>query len=137
MHRFPSRSIITRFRIAASLLCLKCLLAPVSAGILIFSIFTDDRELTILAIILGFLTILIIFFQWLVSARTRCPLCLTPVLASKDCAKHRKASSFLGSHRLRVALGIIFKDSFVCPYCHEKSAMEVRTHDKHPKSRHY
>ena len=55
------------------------------------------------------------------------PLVLTPVLASKDCAKHRRARTFLGSHRLRVALSILFKNTFRCPYCWEKSAMTVRS----------
>lgn len=137
MHRFPNRSVIARFRLAACLLCLKCLLAPLSAALLIYSILTDKQGLILFAVYLGGGTVLLVMIQWLVSARTRCPLCMTPVLASKNCAKHRNARSLLGSFRLRVALAIIFKDSFICPYCHEPSEMTVRTREKFPKSRHY
>ena len=36
-----------------------------------------------------------------------------------------------GSHRLRVALAILCKNQFRCPYCNESTRMEVR-HVKHP-----
>ena len=60
------------------------------------------------------------------AAKTRCPLCLTPVLATKGCSKHRNARTLLGSHRLRVAMSVLFKGRFYCPYCHEPSVLEVR-----------
>ncbi len=126
MHRFHSKSAILRFRFAAVLLCLQCLLVPLAAGILIHAIIQADRQRTFIAIGLGVLAFLMIILQWLIAARARCPLCMTPVLTTKDCAKHRNARTFLGSHRLRVALAILFKASFLCPYCHESSAMEVR-----------
>jgi cytochrome bd-type quinol oxidase subunit 1 len=137
MHRFQSKSVIRRFKLAAYLLCLKCIMCPVAAAILIYSLVKNDRDLTIISIGLIGLTLIVIILQWLVSERTRCPLCMTPVLASKACAKHRKARPFLGSYRLRVALGILFRDSFFCPYCHEPTAMEVRTRENKSKVRHY
>ena len=79
-----------------------------------------------IAILLGLLAILCFIFQCILAARALCPLCRTPVLAAKACAKHRNARTFLGSHRMRVAMGILFRDSFVCPYCHEPSVLEVR-----------
>lgn len=90
------------------------------------AIIFKDRELTELAIALGVLAMLVTFIQWIIAQRARCPLCLTPVLAVKGCAKHRSARTFIGSYRLRVALAILFKDRFHCPYCHEPTAMEVR-----------
>jgi hypothetical protein len=77
------------------------------------------------------LTGLVVLMQWLIAARANCPLCLTPVLTAKDCAKHRNARSFLGSHRLRVALEILFRNCFRCPYCGESTALEVRTRRGH------
>ncbi len=126
MHRFQSKSTIVRFRFAAFFFCLKCLLAPVSVGILAYSILKHDNYLTWVAIGGGILTVFVVIMQWVLAARTRCPLCLTPVLASKRCSKHRSAKTLLGSHRLRVALAVLFKGSFHCPYCHEPSVMEVR-----------
>ena len=99
---------------------------PLSGAILIYSIVIHDDELTLWAMGLVLLTTLTVILQWLIASRTCCPLCLTPVLAAKNCAKHRHARSFLGSHRLRVALAVLFRNSFRCPYCHEPTALEVR-----------
>jgi hypothetical protein len=137
MHRFPNKSVVTRFKLAALLLCLKCLMTPAVAGILIYSLVTDDLKLTEISVMLVILTTLVVILQWLLAARTRCPLCMTPVLAATRCSKHRSARSLLGSHRLRVATSILFKDSFHCPYCHEPSAMEVRVRGQHSATRHY
>lgn len=126
MHRLRSKSAIYRFRLAALLLCGKCLLAPFSVGLLLYSVIIHDTELTLMSMGLILLTVLVTVLQWLVAARTSCPLCMTPVLAKKKCAKHRNARSFLGSHRLRVALAILFKNSFRCSYCHEPTVLEVR-----------
>ena len=137
MHRFQSKTTIIRFRLAALLLVLKCLLIPVVVGLLIYSLLENDHHLIFLAMGLGLTTVLMGMLQWMLASRTRCPLCMTPVLASKGCAKHRHARSFLGSYRLRVALAVLFRDSFLCPYCHEKSAMLVRSRHPNSSSRQY
>jgi membrane protein YdbS with pleckstrin-like domain len=137
MHRFPSNSVIARFKVTAFLLCFFFLMIPVVAGTLAYSILTDDTGLTKIAVALLALTVLIAVLQFLLAGRTRCPLCMTPVLASKRCAKHRHARTLLGSHRLRVAVAILFRNSFKCPYCHESAAMEVRTRRSGSGSRHY
>lgn len=126
MHRFQSRSTIVRFKFASLLLCLKWLLAPVAIGLLVYSIIKHDMDLTWVAIGLGGATIFALILQWILASRTRCPLCLTPVLATKGCSKHRHAKTVLGSYRLRVSLAVLFKGSFRCPYCNEPSVMEVR-----------
>lgn len=91
-----------------------------------YSLFYHDQQLTWVALGLGLLTLAIAIAQWVVGSQTRCPLCLTPVLTGKGCSKHRNARTTLGSHRFRVALSILFRDSFMCPYCHEPTAMQVR-----------
>jgi hypothetical protein len=126
MHQFRSKSTILRFKAASLLLCLRCLLAPLASITLLYAVFQDDRKLAHVGIGLGVAAVVSTLSQWILAARARCPLCQTPVLASKDCAKHRRARSFLGSYRLRVALSILFKGTFHCPYCSEKSAMTVR-----------
>ena len=126
MHQLRSRSTILRFRATSLLLCSRYILAPLASVTFIYAILQDDRKLAYDAIGIGIATILATVFQWILAARTRCPLCLTPVLANKDCAKHRRARTFMGSHRLRVALSILFKNTFLCPYCHEKSGLQVR-----------
>lgn len=126
MHQFRSKSTILRFKTASLLLCLRCLLAPLASVTFIYAVLEDDRKLTYISIGMGVAAILSAILLWILAVRARCPLCLTPVLASKDCAKHRRARTFMGSHRLRVALSILFKNTFHCPYCSEKSAMKVR-----------
>ncbi len=126
MHRFHSRSTILRFRLAAWLLFLKLLMPAVVLGVLAFGLYANDSELVVIAIGFGVLTFLVAILQWLLASRSRCPLCLTPVLMNKGCSKHRNARTVLGSHPLRVALAVTLKDSFTCPYCHESSVMEVR-----------
>ena len=126
MHRFQSKSTITRFRFASLLICGLCLLVPLVVVVLADGIVRNDSRQTILGMGLGGLTVVVGILQWVVASRTRCPLCMTPVLATKGCSKHRHAQTFCGSHRLRVALAILFRGSFTCPYCNEPSVMEVR-----------
>lgn len=131
MHRLRSKSAIYRLRFAALLLCAKCVLVPVAGGVLLYSLVVHDMKLTLIAMGLILLAVVVVIFQWLVSARTSCPLCMTPVLAKKSCTKHRHARTLLGSHRLRVAAAILCKNSFRCPYCHEPTALEVRGQQRH------
>ena len=90
------------------------------------AILLDDKQLTHIAIASGVLTLLCMAAQWILARRALCPLCMTPVLANKLCAKHRNARKLLGSHRLRVAVSVLTKGTFTCPYCYEASEMEVR-----------
>lgn len=126
MHRLPSKHSIRRLRLAAILLSSGYLLCPVAACLLAQFFITDDRRIAETGIGLIVLTFVLVILQWCVATRANCPLCLTPVLATKGCAKHRQARSFLGSHRLRVALDILFRNSFRCPYCDESTTLRVR-----------
>jgi hypothetical protein len=98
---------------------------------LLYSLAVVNRELGMVSMGLFAIAIILTILEWIFCARTRCPLCLTPVLAAKSCSKHRKARKLMGSYRLRVALGILCKNSFQCPYCSESSALELRL----PKTR--
>jgi hypothetical protein len=131
MHRLHSKAAIHRLRIAALLVCFKCVMAPLAAGLLCYALVIHDQKLTLVAVGLMLLTVIFAISQWVVAARTSCPLCMTPVLAKKGCTKHRHARTVLGSHRLRVALTILFKNSFRCPYCNEPTLLEVRRSGRH------
>jgi len=126
MHRLPSTFTVCRFRFAALLLCVKCLAIPLAMGALILFLVTGDHEIAFCGGGLVVLVLLAAILQWLVGGRTFCPLCMTPVLAKKHCRPHRHARSLLGSYRLRVALTILLRNAFHCPYCHEPTAMEAR-----------
>jgi len=137
MHRFTSISTIYRFKFVSILLCLRYLAGPVIIGALVYSILTYDHNLVLEALIVGIATVMIGVLQWLLAPRTRCPLCMTPVLARQRCSKHRNAQTLLGSYRLRVAVAILTRNSFTCPFCHEKSAMEVRVRAPRSHIPHY
>ena len=96
-------------------------------GVLAYSIFQNDRELTYAAIGLGGVSIILAIAQWIAGRKTRCPLCMTPVMAANGCSKNRKALKLLGSYRLRVAVSVVCKGSFRCPYCNEPSVLQLRT----------
>lgn len=126
MHRFRSIYTIIRFRIAAALLGLGYLVGLATPVLLAYAILNNDRDLTVTAIVLGGLACLLWVIQWGIARRTNCPLCMTPVLASKHCSKHRKARRLLGSHRLRAAAAVLLRGKFTCPYCNERSELKVR-----------
>jgi hypothetical protein len=113
-------------RFAAILFCLKCVLFPFAFGLILYALVTQNPGLIHIAIGAMIVAGLVVIIQWILAQRTNCPLCMTPVLAKKSCMKHRAAKSFMGSHRLRVALAVLFKGSFRCPYCNEPTAMELR-----------
>ena len=90
----PVKSTVLRFKAASLLQCSRCLLAPLASMTFIYAVLQDDRKLAHVAIGMGVAAIVSTVFQWLLAARARCPLCLTPVLAAKGCAKHRRARTF-------------------------------------------
>lgn len=130
MHHIHSRSAVRRFRLAAFLLLVVCLLAPVAVGLLLQSLLTSSPRPALIGSGLVTLALVLAVPQWVAGAHTGCPLCWAPVLGPKYCAKHRNARKFMGSHRLRVALAILFKNRFRCPFCDESTALNQphRTH---------
>lgn len=127
MHRLPSKMAIFRFRMAALLLWGKCLVFIVAFGVLMYAGMIRSTEMIQMAIGLFVLSILLTVTQWIFALQTKCPLCITPVLAPKNCSKNKKVKTFLGSYRLRVANSILFRNHFRCPYCSEPTSMEVRS----------
>ncbi len=134
MHRLKSTTSIYRFRFAALLLCAKCVALPAALGLMVAALIDTHHALARLGLAVAGVTLLLTLLQWLVAARSGCPLCLTPVLALKGCVTHRHARAFLGSHRLRVALSILLRNSFQCPYCHEPTLLEVRSKSRRSKT---
>lgn len=126
MHKMPSVYAIRRIRIAAMLLLAKCLLTPAAVGMLFYSLFIQDPHLALLGLGVLLLSGLTVLLQWLVSSRANCPLCITPVLSSKGCMKHRSAKPLFGSYRLRVAVSLLCTGRFRCPFCGEPTLLEVR-----------
>lgn len=126
MHRLPSRAALVRFKLSAWFFILGFLLLIGGLGYLGWSVFIahNTHIITASSIIGGGVVCVII--QWISAARARCPLCLTPSMARKNCSKNRAAKRLLGSYRMKVATSIILHNHFRCPYCNEPTALEVR-----------
>ena len=126
MHRLPSQYSVTRFRFAALLLLTKVLLFVGSAAVLAHALWVGDRQLTHLGVGLLCLVLPVAIAQWLVAGRARCPLCVGHPLAHSGCIPYRGTRRLFGSYRLRIALSILMKNRFRCPYCGESTLVAVR-----------
>jgi hypothetical protein len=126
MHRLHAKQMITRFRISSLLFLLMLLVPVVALPLLAMGWFWHDPVQIYSGVAVLVSMPVVSVTQWIVSSRARCPLCMTTVLADKSCSKHREARRLLGSFRLRVALSILFRNHFHCPYCGEPTAMQVR-----------
>ncbi len=126
MHHPRHAFTIWNLRIAAFLLCFKRLLIPVAVVLPIGSILRQDPRWVVGGLgVLG-LSGLVTLVQWIFSASAKCPLCMMPPLGRKGCSRNRNAKRLLGSYRLRVALSILLKGRFRCPYCNEPTVLRLK-----------
>jgi hypothetical protein len=93
----------------------------------IYTMFVMDRAPAGYALMVIGVALLVFLVYWVCSLCVRCPRCLTGTFSSIGCSRHGGAKSLLGSHRLRVAVSVIFKNHFQCPYCGEHTAMKARS----------
>jgi len=126
MHRLRTRYAVNRFKVAAWLLAIKWPLVAVSVLVTAYAMSVFDTMLALMGLGVFMSCGMITIIQWLISARARCPLCLTQPVSVRACATNRNAKRLLGSHRLRVAVSIILHNHFRCPYCGETTILEVR-----------
>ena len=61
---------------------------------------------------------------------SKCPLCHSEPMLSKECSKHSNAIRFMGSYRLSVATTTLLRHQFRCPYCGESSRCSLRINKK-------
>jgi hypothetical protein len=126
MHHPRHSFVIRSLRIAAFLFCLKRVLIALAIPVLIVSLFKADSRATLasLATLGGIIPLSLA--QWMFASAGKCPICMMPVLSLSGCAIHSRTRRVLGSHRLRVALSILLKGSFHCPYCHEPTMLRLK-----------
>ena len=126
MHKLPNKFSIIRFRVAALLACVNNLLISATIVVLAYSYVTHVQEFAIIGLKLAASIAILFPIRLAITSTCQCPLCRVPVLAGKACSKSTKAKSFLGSYRLRVALQILLKNRFRCPYCNETTEIKSR-----------
>jgi hypothetical protein len=129
MHRFSHLGPLIRLRLAALLLVLKWLLIPLTIGFVIYAlvalVLENDTFLIPAAQLVAF-TIVLCLFEWGITGRCRCPLCLGLLLRNSGSVRNRNCRHLWGSYRLRVVTDMFFKGVFRCPHCGESCLMEVR-----------
>jgi len=126
MHRLPSHSALVRFRLSAWFFVLGLVFLIVGLGYFGYAVSIGQERHILIASGVIAAGVICLIVQWITSARARCPLCLTPSMAKKNCSKNRNAQRLLGSYRLKVASSIILNGHFRCPYCNEPTVLEVR-----------
>lgn len=130
MHRLPSKSTLRKFRIA-SIVVLAAGLGPLLFfGFAIYGLVMRELYWVLIAAFCLAGGLLLLLLSFILSARLRCPLCMVPPLVRRGCSKHRDAERLFGSHRFKVATSIIFTNKFRCPYCGERTAMQVRNRQR-------
>ena len=126
MHQLPSPGIVRRYRLAALCVVLKWILTAASALLLIYAVLIDRKEIALISIGMmmgaGFVTIGHLF----AGIKARCPLCFVPSFSHQQQSKNSRALHFLGSYRVFVALSVLLRGWFQCPYCGEKTVMKAR-----------
>ena len=126
MHRPRHAHTIFNAQMAALLLCLNRVLIVATLILWVASALTSNVTWSVWGLILAGVAVVIAIAQWMFASSAKCPLCMMPVLSRKGCSKHRHARSFAGSHRFPVALGVLFKGRFRCPYCNEPTLLELK-----------
>jgi hypothetical protein len=126
MHHPRHAHTIRNLRVAAFLLCFKRLLIAVAVVLLLASVAYGNQRLSMAGLTAVGATLVLALVQWMFASSAKCPLCMVPVLSRKGCSKHRHAKQLLGSHRLRVALSILLKGTFRCPYCNEPTVLRLK-----------
>jgi hypothetical protein len=101
-------------------------LVAVSLSIIACSFVNYEATLATVGIILFISSGIVAVLQLVVASRARCPLCLTQPVAMRKCAVNRSAKTLLASHRLHVAVSIILRNRFRCPYCGETTVIVSR-----------
>lgn len=126
MHKLPNKSSVIRFRISAALVCLKSMLILAIVAVYGWAFATHDRQLAVIGLWLAASVVVVLPLRLMISSSCQCPLCRSTVLSRIGCSKNTKAKNFFGSYRLRVALQILLRNRFRCPYCNETTEVTSR-----------
>lgn len=119
MHYIRHRRMLQSLKFSSLFFILVIISAITFLGLLIFY-YISGNELNYAPIIItASLTALFSLFNLLSASKCRCQLCQVAMMLRMGCNKNSKAKSLFGSYRLRLALGVLFKNSYRCPACGE------------------
>ncbi len=127
MHHPRHSRIIRNFRLAACLLILKRLVLIAVIPCCVAGILAHRHAWVLTGLSLILLGIILGVLQRIFAASAKCPLCMMPPLGRSGCVKHRRVRSLFGSKRSLVAISILFRGWFRCPYCNEPTEMSLKS----------
>lgn len=119
MHHLRHRGMVRSLKLSSLFFVLRTISAITFFGLLIFY-FVFEIEMRYEVILAPIsLTALFSIFNLVSATKCRCQLCQASMMLPLRCTKNSKARPFFGSYRLRIALGVLFKDSYRCTACGE------------------
>lgn len=122
----PSRFAVLRYKLSALGCILLLIVFPCAVGMGCYTMFVMEAAPASIALKLIGLAAILFLVHWILSLHARCPRCLTGSFTRRSFSRHGSARSLLGSHRLRVAVSVVFRNHFQCPYCGELTATKAR-----------
>jgi hypothetical protein len=112
--------------IVSLFLVLMFLSLPLAVGFFLYGCYARDATWMQIAGIFLAAGFVLKVLSFMLARRLKCPLCMAVPLINLGCAKHKSAQALFGSHKLVVAISVLFWEKFRCPYCGETTGMNVR-----------
>lgn len=119
VHHFGSSTSLKRLKVSSGILLLMPPLFAALIGFLAWGMLADDARALLTALCLLAAIPCLGLLLAIVGFSLRCPLCRGQLMRRATCSISPKARRTLGSLRLRIATGALFRGNFRCPYCGE------------------
>ena len=121
MHRQFSHSTIWSLRLGSLHFIANIFVLILGAFLLTIGVITHADKYALYGFLgLSFGVLSVMVFKLCCSAIT-CPVCVSRIWANTGCRKHQKSKKFMGlSYRLRIAMKILTRQPYRCPYCAER-----------------
>ena len=118
MHRQSSTRALKLLRFGALHFLFNFLLLPTAVVLMMIWLVLGNREWLLIGSITVAVLILSVIMFFLIHRMWQCPLCMGRIWIRQGCRRHQKAVTAFGmSCRLGVALSVVKKQSYRCPYC--------------------
>ena len=121
MHKLTSSRSVIALRLGSLTLILSAFLFAAAAGVIGYGFYSNDPGIALKGLYGVILSVGVFIASKILTHSAYCPLCRGPVLRGSGARRHRTAKRSLFSYRLRVARDVTLTNTFVCPYCGERT----------------
>ena len=133
MHKLTSSRSVIALRLGSLTLILSTFIFSVAVGVIGYGFYASDPGKTLQGLYGVILSLGVFVTYKILTYSAYCPLCRGPVLRGSGARRHRDAKRSLFSYRLRVARDITLTNTFICPYCGERTHCVVKPRHKTPR----